>query len=283
MSGDLRWGELLMRGAKLLSEHGVERPAQDARLLLAGVLGVSRGDVLAIDDRIAELSEADAFLAAVKRRADGEPVSRIRGEREFYGRTFAVTPDVLDPRPDTELLVELGLEKLPPGGRVLDLGTGSGCILVSILAERPDARGVGVDLSRAALEVARRNAERHGVGPRAELVNGSWDAAAGVFDVVVSNPPYIPSGDIGGLAVEVRAHDPALALDGGPDGLSAVRDILKTAREALGADGWLAMEVGFDQTEAVMDLAAKAGWADVGRARDMAGHQRVVICRRGPE
>ncbi len=283
MSGDLRWGELLMRGAKLLSEQGVERPAQDARLLLAGVLGVSPGDVLAIDDRIAEPSEADAFLAAVKRRADGEPVSRIRGEREFYGRTFAVTPDVLDPRPDTELLVELGLEKLPRGGRVLDLGTGSGCILVSILAERPDARGVGVDLSRAALEVARRNVERHGVGARTELVNGSWDAAAGVFDVVVSNPPYIPSGDIGGLAVEVRAHDPALALDGGPDGLSAVRDILTTAREALGADGWLAMEVGFDQTEAVMDLAAKAGWADVSRARDMAGHQRVVICRRGPE
>ncbi len=271
----------LRQGVGVLSEMGVDGAMRDARLLLADVLGIDAGELIATGDHVVRSEAANRYAAALTRRIRGEPVSRIRGWREFYGRRFAITPDVLDPRADTETLVEVALAKLPPGGRVLDLGTGSGCVLVSILAEREAARGVGLDLSEDALGVAQGNAQGHGVADRAEWICGSWDAPAGAFDVVVSNPPYIPAGDIAGLSIEVSRHDPLLALDGGRDGLDAVRDILTAARDQLGPDGWLAMEVGFDQTEAVMELAEKAGWTDISRENDLAGRHRVVIARRG--
>lgn len=271
----------ISEGARVLKEMGVPDPVRDARLLLAHVQNVDAGRLIAQDDAIVSNSEADRYGEALTRRIAGEPVSRIRGWREFYGRRFEISPDVLDPRADTELLVEVGLKHLPAAGRVLDLGTGSGCVVISILAEAAEATGVGVDLSAAALEVARRNGEALGVSGRVNWVEGSWDAAKGPFDLVVSNPPYIRRDVIPGLMQEVRDHDPALALDGGEDGLDAVRAILEAAPGYLRAGGWLAMEVGFDQTEEVMALASGAGWADISRAHDLAGHQRVVIARRG--
>lgn len=270
----------IREAARALKAAGVSEAMREVRLLLADVLGVEPADLIAQDEDIVSRRDADRFTEALNRRLAGEPVSRIRGWRDFYGRRFVISPDVLDPRADTELLVEMGLAKVPEGGRVLDLGTGSGCVLVSILAERVSASGVGVDLSVAALGVSRRNGESHGVSDRASWVEGSWDAADGVFDVVVSNPPYIRSDVIPGLGVEVREHDPLLALDGGADGLDAARAILKASNTYLASGGWLAMEVGFDQTEAVMALMIADGWADVSRRRDLGGNDRVVMGRR---
>lgn len=271
----------IVEGARVLKEAGVPDAMHDARLLLAHVQGVDSGTLIAQGDNIVRNKDADRYLEALTRRIAGEPVSRIRGWREFYGRRFEISPDVLDPRADTELLVEIALERMPDRGRVLDLGTGTGCAVISIVAESEEATGVGVDLSGAALAVARRNGEALGVGDRVRWIEGSWEAAEGMFDMVVSNPPYIRRDVIPTLMREVREHDPALALDGGDDGLDAVRAILQAARKNLSRDGWLAMEVGFDQTEAAMELASEAGWSDISRARDLAGHQRVVIARRG--
>ncbi len=162
-------------------------------------------------------------------------MSRILGEREFYGRIFSVTPDVLDPRPDTETLIDAALKLMPPSARLLDLGTGSGVIMVTLLAERPDASGVAVDLSPSALAVARANAERNGVAARLTLHSGEWFEPVGDerFDLILSNPPYVPEAEIEGLAPDVREHDPRLALAGGPDGLEAYRAIAAGAMRHL--------------------------------------------------
>lgn len=267
-------------GALILKQAGVEDAVRDARLLLGLVLDIDAGELIAQDDQMVGERDGERYLAALARRAAGEPVSRIRGWREFYGRRFEISPDTLDPRPDTETLVEVGLELLPPDGRVLDLGTGTGCILISILAERTDAEGIGVDLAHGALAVAGRNGETLGVGDRVEWVQGSWEAARGQFDLLVSNPPYIRQDVIPELSADVRDFDPALALDGGEDGLDAVRAILIVAPGCLRPEGWLALEVGFDQTEAVMDLARGARWRNVSRRMDLGGNYRVVSAQR---
>lgn len=280
MSSDLSVAGQLREAALRLQAAGVGGAARDARLLLADVLGVDAGDLIARDHAVLCEGDVERFTAAIVRRAAGEPVSRIRGWRDFYGRRFEIDRHVLDPRADTELLVDVGLKRSPDGGRVLDLGTGSGCVLISILAERAGVSGVGVDVSAESLAVARGNAEALAVSDRVRWIEGSWDAGDGEFDVVVSNPPYIRRGEISGLATEVRAHDPHLALDGGKDGLDAVRDILKAAEGYLRPGGWLALEVGFDQTDAVMELATAAGWKDVDRRLDLGGNYRVVEARR---
>ncbi len=270
----------IREGARALKQAGIPDGARDARLLLAHVQGVDVGRLIAHDDDIIHRKDADRYTEALSRRAAGEPVSRIRGWREFYGRRFEISPDTLDPRPDTETLVDVAVERIPEAGRILDLGTGTGCVLISVLAETPEASGVGVDLSSGALEVARRNGAALGVRERVEWVEGSWDAAEGSFDVVVSNPPYIRRDVIPGLAAEVRAFDPALALDGGEDGLDAVRSILAAAPGYLRTGGWLALEVGFDQTKAVMEMAAAGGWREISRRADLGGNYRVVSARR---
>lgn len=279
MSLHCSWADVLRDAAGRLREAGVEQAQREARLILADALGVSSSEVILREqDEIDDRSLAH-FEAVVKRRAGGEPLSRIRGWREFYGRRFRVSPAVLDPRPDTELLVEAALERLPAGGCVLDLGTGSGCILISILAERAGASGAGVDLSAGALEIARANALDLGVWDRALFVEGGWDAAVplGRFDVVVSNPPYIPSADIPGLDRDVREHDPALALDGGPDGLAPYRAICAVSGDILAPGGWLLMEVGAGQADDVLEIAAKAGLAAIGALEDINGIRRVVV------
>lgn len=273
------WRQMLREAAERFRAAGIDGAQRDARLLLADALGVdTAGLILREEDAIDGAGLAE-FEARVSRRLAGEPVSRIRGWREFYGRRFIVTPDVLDPRPETELLVEHGVRLLPHGARVIDLGTGSGCILISVLAERADAEGLGVDISPAALEVARRNAAMNDVAEQADFVLSDWNADAGLFDLVLSNPPYVAEADFAGLDVDVRAYDPKIALTAG-DGLTAYRAILGRIDSLLKPGGWLGFEHGASQSEAVLGLMNDAGLVDVDPFQDLAGHARAAFGRR---
>jgi release factor glutamine methyltransferase len=281
MSLHCTWADAMREAALRLSAIGIENPHRDARLLLAHALGIEPVDVLARDSDAIDGAMLAVFEAAIQRRLAGEPVSRIRGWREFYGRRFSVTPDVLDPRPETELLVAFALKHLPHGGRVLDLGTGSGCILVSILAERSDATGVGLDLSSHALHIAAANAQVHGAASRASFVLGDWPFAEtfAPFDLVVSNPPYIADSEAPRLARDVLAHDPHLALFGGADGLRDVRAIAALAPRLLKPGGAIAIEIGLGQAGAATTLLDDAGLVASAPLPDLAGIDRVVIAR----
>ena len=271
--------EALRRLAKTFAAEGV--PEGDARFLLLGVLDLRVID-LALDGGSPLGPEAASSLeAAARRRLAGEPVARILEAWEFWGLPFRLSPETLVPRPDTETLVEAALAATPDRAaplRILDLGTGSGCILVALLSELPNATGLGVDRSWGALRTARANARNNGVANRAGFVASDWcDALGAPFDRVVSNPPYIASGVIAGLDREVRQHDPRAALDGGDDGLAAYRRIVHAAAETLLAPGGsLHFEIGYDQAEAVTVLGEKAGLRSGGIAHDLAGHARVV-------
>lgn len=281
MSVHCSWQDMMREAAARLQAVGIENPRRDTRLLLAHALGIEPVDVILREMDAVDPVGLTAFEAAVVRREAGEPVSRIRGWREFYGRRFVVTPAVLDPRPETELLVSEGIAHLPHGGRVLDLGVGSGCILLSVLAERPDARGIGVDISPAALAVAGTNASAVGVGARTELVEGGWDAALnGRFDLVLSNPPYIPAVEMAGLAREVINHDPLLALTPEGDGLDPYRAILGRVSELLAPGGWIGFEFGMGQAAAVAGLMSAAGLELVAVRPDLAGIERAAFGRR---
>ncbi len=264
-----------------LAAAGIEHPARDARLLMAHALGIEPIDVIVRETDNVDPIGLGAFEQAVQRRLAHEPVSRIRGWREFFGRRFIVTPDVLDPRPETELLVEQGLKRLPHNGRVLDLGTGSGCILLSILAERKDAAGVALDMSVEALDVARRNAAALGVADRASFLQGGWDRdLPGPFDIALSNPPYIPAADVPGLALDVRGHDPHIALTPGGDGLDAYRAILAAMPRWLRPGGAIGFEFGIGQPGAVVALMSNAGLEEVEVFDDLAGIARAAFGRR---
>ena len=210
----------------------------------------------------------------------GESVARIVGEKEFYGLAFGLNAATLEPRPDTELLVDLAIEVLPKGGRLLDLGTGTGCIPIAVLANRPDATALASDLDPDALAMARRNAERHGLGWRLDLAQGDWFAALGGrderFDLIVSNPPYIASTVIETLRPEVRRFDPRLALDGGADGIAPYRIIAAESGRFLKPGGQVLVEIGFDQGEAVSALFAAHGFGEIGVHRDLNGLDRVI-------
>ena len=275
-------GEALRRGARRL---GGETPLIDARVLLQAATGLSRTDLVARDRDPIDPVHRDLFDRFVARRAAGEPVSQIVRAREFWGRVFKVTPDVLTPRPETEMLVEAALGALPRRGYVLDAGTGSGCILLSLLAERPSALGVGTDLSAAALRVAHRNATAIGVTDRARLIQSDWfENVQGQYDLIVSNPPYISEAEMADLAPEVARHDPAVALTPGGDGLDAYRAILFGAPAYLRHNGRLVLEIGWTQGPAVAALAQKAGYTNVEVRPDLGGRDRVVtaICDRTP-
>ena len=249
--------------------------ARDARLLLAHAAGLP-GDGL---HRLADADVSPALLARydalLARRRGGEPVARILGRRAFWTHVFRITPEVLDPRPETETLVALALED--PFERVLDLGTGSGCILVSLLSERRAATGLGTDLSDGALAVARDNARRAGVGDRAAFQRADWTAGlAGPFDLVVSNPPYIAGDEMADLSPEVRDHDPAMALTPGDDGLLAYRAIAAGVPGLLSPGGRCLVEIGWTQGRAVAEILARAGFAEVAVHPDLDGRDRVV-------
>lgn len=273
------------RMARAFASAGLETPEVDARFLMQGVMGLDAGAVLLTPDR--PLGDAAGMLnQAVRRRLAQEPVSRILGRRAFYGRDFEITPEVLDPRPDTETIIEAALAVVDRKGwrgqpiRIADIGTGSGAILITLLAELPQASGLATDISREALEVARRNAVRHGVDARfVTVLTRGLDTIAGPFQLVVSNPPYIPEAAIAGLAGEVRLFDPLAALDGGPDGLTIYREISCDISE-INEDAVVVLEVGAGQDDdvvAIFESKARRGRAEtVERRRDLGGHVRCV-------
>lgn len=263
-----------------LEAAGVDTPVLDARLLLEAGAGVSRLEIVTDPRRPVSAGQISAVDALTRRREAREPVSHILGRKHFWTLDLAVTPDVLTPRPDTEFVVEAALQALPvdQSARVLDLGVGSGAILLAILHERPYVTGVGVDLSAAALAVARANAESLQLGDRTEWREGSWgDGLEGGFDLVVSNPPYIPSSDIAGLQPEVSRFEPHLALDGGADGLDCYRIIAAELPRLLKPGGAFALEVGLGQADAVAALMEAEGLSTTEPRRDLAGIPRVIL------
>ena len=268
-----------------LEGAGIEGADLDARVLLRDILDVSDAVLLTEGSRPLSEDEAARFAKSLDRRIAGEPVARILGHREFWGLDFALGPDTLVPRPDTEIVVEAALAAMRRAGKaapaIADFGTGTGCILLALLHEMPDAQGVGVDRSPGALEVARGNAERLGLSGRARFIQSDWGGRleAGL-DLLVSNPPYISSREISGLDVEVRAHDPLLALDGGADGLESYRLIVTDAARLLVPGGVLVLELGVGQGPEVSGLATAAGLR-VGEIRpDLAGIPRALVAIR---
>lgn len=272
-----------------LDAAGIERAARDSRLLLLEALAMSGTDLMREPERRISEEEAVRLTDFAARRMAREPVSRILGERGFYGRGFHISPATLDPRPCTETVVDAVLEVAKAEGwqskpiRILDVGTGSGALLVTLLAELPLATGVGTDIGDAALCVARENAERIGVASRATFLNRHiLENVVGPFDIMVSNPPYIPTGDIAGLEPEVKSFDPRSALDGGADGLDFYR-ALAGGLDRCVPEGWALVEVGAGQADAVEALFRRVGdgpagletrtWADLG------GHVRCVAVR----
>ncbi|MFZ5751534.1 MAG: peptide chain release factor N(5)-glutamine methyltransferase [Pseudomonadota bacterium] len=276
--------EALRAAIARLRAAGVEDAPGDARRLLAHALGIAPDRVtLVLPDALAPAAAA-AFEAAVAARARRQPVAQITGRRAFFGHEFRVTPDTLDPRPETEILVAAALER--PFGSILDLGTGTGCILLSCLAAMPAASGIGTDRSEAALAVARANATDLGLAGRARLVRSDWFAGVtGRFDLIVSNPPYIAEAEIADLAPEVRDWEPRAALTPGGDGLDAYRAIAAGARARLVPGGRILLEIGPTQGSAVRDLLRAAGLDGVAIRRDLDGRDRVVEAQRpaGPD
>ncbi len=269
-------------------------PGLDARVLAAAACGMTREDMILAPHRALRHEEAGKLKGWVERRLAGEPVSRILGEREFWSLPFKLTPDVLDPRPETEVLVEtvlkrcqsIGLSRAPL--RILDLGTGSGCILAALLSELPFSFGVGVDISETSLRLARENLMRLGLQERAAFLCSSWidGVRADAVDIVVSNPPYLSASDFNALTADVAKYDPRVALDGGEDGLDAYRALISSLSSVLKPGGFFAVEVGRGQAEPVMDLFGAFGFdRTVGtcfEVRDLSGVKRVVAGVRQP-
>ena len=266
----------LREAVQRLAAAGVESPAPDARRLMAHALGIAPERLtLVLPDPFPETAQG-ALDAALLARAARQPVAQIIGRRDFHGHSFRVTRDSLDPRADTEILVDAALSR--PFVRMLDLGTGTGCILLSCLAGNRAATGIGTDLSPAALEVARANAADLGLSSRAVFRQSDWYAEVGErFDLIVSNPPYIAEDEMEGLAPEVRDWEPRMALTPGGDGLAAYRTIVAGAPARLLSGGRLAVEIGWQQAEAVRSLFDRAGFAGVTVLRDLEGHDRVVL------
>jgi release factor glutamine methyltransferase len=263
---------------------GIENPRREARLSLCAASGVSQ--VALITAPLEPLGSAARKVREVaERRATGEPLSRIFRKREFWGLSFAITPHVLDPRPETETIVEAALsilcDRREDQLHVLDLGVGSGALLCALLTEFGAARGVGVDISVDAADVAQGNLDACGLCERAEIRIGDWTSGLeGQFDLIVSNPPYIPTADLAGLPPEVRNFDPSLALDGGFDGLAAYRRIMPRSRSLLAPGGWLLAEFGANQAAGVNAIANQCGFTDVTTYQDLAGADRIVAIRR---
>ena len=274
-------GDHVARATSRLKAAGIDGPRREARLLLAHTFGKSVEWLVAHDD---ELIETPApFENAVRRREAREPLSHILGEREFWSLRFQVNASVLDPRPDSETLVAAVLAQYPEPDTVVkiaDLGTGSGCLLLSILNERLGAEGVGVDISESALSIARENAQRFGLAARANFIQSDWESRLdGTFDIVVSNPPYIPTAAIDDLAPEVARFEPRGALDGGVDGLDAYRHIAAVLPQILKPNGFVALEIGQGQDASVTRILRDSGIRIVGLEKDLAGIPRCVLGR----
>jgi release factor glutamine methyltransferase len=275
--------------ARRFRDRGLDTPDLDARILVGHALELDLTGLVRAGERRLEAGEIARIEALATRRLHHEPVARITGMKEFWGLPFTITPDVLVPRPETETVVEQALAAVDRTGprsrdlRVADLGAGSGAIMISLLTELPNATAIGTDRDVAALALARENARRLGVAPRAAFAACDFAAAvAPGCDLMVTNPPYVRSGEIEELDPDVRAFDPHIALDGGGDGLAAYRVIAVQARDILGCGAHLIAEIGADQGTAVAALFAAAGLCDIRIMPDLAGTERIVVARRNP-
>jgi release factor glutamine methyltransferase len=267
---------------------GVDDPALDARLIVEHFSGTTRTQAIADPNRKIDGSAIAAIGDALRRRAGGEPVHRILGYREFYGLRLSLSPETLEPRPDTETLVEAVLPFVKAMAaregtcRILDLGTGTGAIALALLSAVPTATATGVDIAAGALTTAARNAGELGLGDRFTAVQSDWfEKVSGRYHVIAANPPYIPSRDIGNLQDEVRDFDPRLALDGGVDGLNPYRIIAAEAARFLEAESRIAVEIGHTQRNGVTDIFKAAGYASAAAMRDLGGNDRVLVFQWG--
>lgn len=271
----MEYRKLYDRGVSLLGEVKIEEAALDARLLLEEICGTDRNDLLVHGDRLVTEEQYNCYVNYIDMRRRHIPLQHILGYQEFMGLKFKVTPDVLIPRQDTETLVEEVMRNLHDGMHILDMCTGSGCILLSLLRYSNDCVGVGCDLSGKALKVARENARE--LSLEAEFIQGDlFENVCGKYEIIVSNPPYIPSGEISTLMEEVKDHDPHLALDGREDGLYFYREIIKRAGQYLHPGGMLFFEIGCSQAEDVCRYMKEADYKEVAVCKDLAGLDRVV-------
>jgi release factor glutamine methyltransferase len=278
----------LVEAAQLLRQSGVMEARREAASLLEHITGRDRTFLITHAETPLTSPDVRTLRNLVMRRAAGEPIQYITGRQDFYGLTFEVTPAVLIPRPETELLVEKALELLNetnrPTPRICDVGTGSGCISIALLHEHAGAQAVGLDLTLAALQVAERNAARLGVRERLQLVASdcfaALDVSAARFSMIVSNPPYIAEDALANLQREVRDHEPRAALTPGGDGLSIIRRLIEDAPRFLSTGGHLLMEIGFDQHEAVKGLIDPQVWELLGIRKDLQGIPRIVVLRK---
>lgn len=277
--------QALMALTQQFDAAGVDTATEDARLLLRAACGLSRLDLATEPDALLTGAEEDRLSSYAARRTQHEPVSRILGERGFWTLDLVVAPDVLDPRADTETLIETALRlcRDKPPTTILDLGSGSGAIVCALLSEWPQARAIAVDLSPHACRATMQNLRRCNLSDRAMVMRGRWSEAlgAGRFDLIVSNPPYIATGDLAGLDPDVRLYDPALALDGGADGLDAYRAIIGDLTRLATPGAFALFEVGAGQAGDVAALLAAAGLTPAGVVRDLGAHERVVAARHG--
>jgi release factor glutamine methyltransferase len=275
--------EALASLEKTFKIAGIENPAREARLSVCAASGVSQVGLITAPGEVLG-SATETVREFAMRRAEGEPLSRIVGKREFWGLPFTISPQVLDPRPETESIVEaaialLGDRRAEPL-RILDLGVGSGSLLCALLVEFVNAHGLGLDISDGAAAVARANLDARGLSSKSEVRVSDWTRGLdGSFDLIVSNPPYIPTADLPALPREVRDFDPWLALDGGVDGVAAYRRILPESRRLLARGGWLLVELGAGQATDVSAIANQCGFADSTTYQDLAGVERVMAMR----
>lgn len=259
--------------------NGIDTPELDARYILQERCEIDWSDLIANPDKHIPQDQINLVNKDAAERLSGKPLSRIYGAREFWGAAFKVTQDTLDPRPDTETIIDLALLRFPVNSPldILDLGTGTGCILIALLREFKNANGIGVDISQGAIDCARENALHNNCDGRVEFLHGSWlTPVSGSFDLIVSNPPYIKSAVIHNLSAEVKNHDPILALDGGDDGLTPYKIIFPQLKNVLKKDGIALFEIGYDQEEDIMRLAEESGFAQRIVHLDIAGNPRVV-------
>ena len=277
----MTYRECYEQGCRTLQAAGIEEATLDARLLLEAVCGTDRNDLLAHGEQPVMSQAEEKYLNWIRQRAEHIPLQQLTGEQDFMGLTFSVNEHVLIPRQDTEILVEEVLKELHDGMRVLDMCTGSGCILLSLLHYSNDCEGLGVDLSAEALEVAGRNVLKVLTPEKAEhahfLQSDLFEKVEGKFEIIVSNPPYIASAEVEKLMPEVRDHEPRMALDGTEDGLHFYRRIIKEAGKHLVNSGMLFFEIGYDQGQAVSELMRAQGYREVQVVQDYAGLDRVVL------